>query len=231
MDKYNDTPSYYSILTAEVRYDNDLKPNEKLIYSELTALAQKEGYAFPSNEHLAKLYGVEIATVSRWLSHLQSKGYIKICIDQRVNPPRRIIINPPSDRLTKKSIAVDKKIKTSCQKSQEAIDKKVKHNNTSINTKNKHSNVREMFGLFWSAYPKKIGKGNCEKWFATHKPDQATVLKMVNAINQQKQSKQWQDSDGKYIPHPYTWLNGKRWEDELRPSTVNQYDECESDTL
>ena len=39
---------------------------------------------------------------------------------------------------------------------------------------------------------------------------------MIEAVEQQKKSKQW--SDSQYIPHPYTWLNQGRWEDELTPS-------------
>jgi hypothetical protein len=30
----------------------------------------------------------------------------------------------------------------------------------------------------------------------------------------QRQSAQWQRDDGQFIPHPSTWLNGRRWEDE-----------------
>ena len=39
---------------------------------------------------------------------------------------------------------------------------------------------------------------------------------MIEAVEEQKKSKQW--SDPQYIPHPYTWLNQGRWEDELTPS-------------
>ena len=33
-----------------------------------------------------------------------------------------------------------------------------------------------------------------------------------------KKSKEWKKENGKYIPHPTTWLNQKRWEDELNDS-------------
>ena len=60
--------------------------------------------------------------------------------------------------------------------------------------------------------------GNCQKWFKSHKPKPELVAQMINAVNQQKQSKQWQEGNGKFIPNPYTWLNGERWLDELPKS-------------
>ena len=44
-----ESPSYYAVIPASVRYDERLKANEKLLYGELTALSQKDGFAFASN--------------------------------------------------------------------------------------------------------------------------------------------------------------------------------------
>ena len=41
--------------------------------------------------------------------------------------------------------------------------------------------------------------------------------KMSDALNAQKQSDQWMRDDGRYIPHPATWLNGRCWEDDPGP--------------
>ena len=76
-----DKPSYYSILTADVRYDADLKANEKLLYSEITALADRCGYCWASNQYFANLYGVSIRSIRDWISHLNQKGYIQVEID------------------------------------------------------------------------------------------------------------------------------------------------------
>lgn len=124
-----DQPNYYSIIPADVRYDNNLKPNEKLLYSEITALCNKDGYCYAGNSYFAKLYNVEKETVSRWLANLQSKGYIKTDLIRRNNKEidqRKIYL------LTKKSIPIDKKINT-------PIDKKVKENITS----NKYSYINK----------------------------------------------------------------------------------------
>lgn len=84
--------------------------------------------------------------------------------------------------------------------------------------------VNELFNRFWSAYPKKQAKGNAEKWFKKHKPSEELVDKMIRVVNKWKNSENWTKDNGKYIPLPTTWLNGKRWEDEMQVE-VNGNDE------
>ena len=70
--------NYYSIIPATVRYDTRLAPAEKLLYGELTALSNKDGFCYAKNRYFADLYNVAVGTVSRWLSNLQKFGYIVI---------------------------------------------------------------------------------------------------------------------------------------------------------
>ena len=74
------------------------------------------------------------------------------------------------------------------------------------------------FGVFWSAYPKKAGKGAAEKVWNKIKPDRQLIALMMDAIAKQSKSEQWQKSDGQFIPNPATWLNQGRWQDELKPA-------------
>lgn len=71
-------PSYYAIIPSTVRYDENLKFAERLLYGEITALIGKEGYCYASNSYFAKLYGVIPGTISRYISHLNKLGYIKV---------------------------------------------------------------------------------------------------------------------------------------------------------
>ena len=66
------------------------------------------------------------------------------------------------------------------------------------------------FASFWDAYPRKTAKQAAEKAFAKVNVPLDVLLK---AIERQKRTEQWQDV--KYIPHPSTWLNQGRWEDEV----------------
>ena len=141
--------NYYAIIPATVRYDKNLKPAEKLLYGEITALANKNGYCYAKNRYFANLYEVSIETVSRWISHLQQLGYIKIKVVRNENKEvieRYIYITDISlniqcsiDKkvntlLTEKSIPpIDKKINTYCKKHQYPIDENVKENNINNN--------------------------------------------------------------------------------------------------
>ena len=93
-------PSYYAIIPSTVRYDKRLKFAERLLYGEITALLGKEGYCFASNNYFADLYGVIPGTISRWISHLDKLGYIKVDIikdDNKEVKERRIYINDVSN--------------------------------------------------------------------------------------------------------------------------------------
>ena len=71
-------PNYYAILSAEVRYDNNLKPNVKLLYAEITALCNMNGECFATNRYFANLYGKSKGAISGWVSELVKYGYIKV---------------------------------------------------------------------------------------------------------------------------------------------------------
>lgn len=124
--------SYYAIIPANVRYDSALKPNEKLLYGEITALCNEKGYCWAGNGYFAELYGVTKATVSRWISNLSDNGYIAIGFDYvpgtRQISQRKVYIE--------NQYPIDEKINTPIQKSQYPIDEKVKDNNTINNTIN-----------------------------------------------------------------------------------------------
>lgn len=63
--------NYYAIIPASIRYNKELKFAERLLYGEITALTNKEGYCFASNRYFADLYSVTPETISRWISHLK----------------------------------------------------------------------------------------------------------------------------------------------------------------
>lgn len=69
------------------------------------------------------------------------------------------------------------------------------------------------FTAFWEAYPKKVGKGACRKWWKVHKPGHELVTQMLEVIASISQTEQWTKNKGQFIPLPHTWLNQTRWED------------------
>jgi DNA-binding transcriptional ArsR family regulator len=125
------TPSYYSILTANVRYDKRLSDFEKILYSDITALTNKNGYCTASNSYFANVFGKTKETISRRISHLQKLGYIeaKLIADEKGNiVERRIYL------LTKISIPIDKNVNRGIDKNIKGVLTKTSiYNNTSNN--------------------------------------------------------------------------------------------------
>ena len=74
-------PNYYAIIPANVRYDKDLSPNAKLLYGEITALSNAEGFCWATNAYFAGLYGMSTRHTSRMISQLNDKGFIVVEID------------------------------------------------------------------------------------------------------------------------------------------------------
>lgn len=70
-------PGYYAIIPADVRYDDGIPPNAKLLYGEISALIGKDGFCYASNSYFMKLYGFSDPTISRLISQLEKAGYIK----------------------------------------------------------------------------------------------------------------------------------------------------------
>ena len=71
-------PNYYAILSAEVRYDNRLKANVKLLFAEITALCNMNAECFATNKYFSDLYGKSKTSISVWVSELVKYGYIKV---------------------------------------------------------------------------------------------------------------------------------------------------------
>lgn len=70
------------------------------------------------------------------------------------------------------------------------------------------------FEEFWSAYPKKKAKEAAKKAWVKLKPDETLGKVIIQAVTESAKTKDWIKENGKYIPYPATYLNGKRWEDE-----------------
>lgn len=73
----------------------------------------------------------------------------------------------------------------------------------------------DRFSRFWAAYPRKVGKQAAKKSWSRLHPSEELTQAILQAVEAQKQSRQWKENNGQFIPNPATWLNQGRWEDEL----------------
>jgi hypothetical protein len=98
------------------------------------------------------------------------------------------------------------------------------NNLVSINHVNEHMVLRSVnigFEEFWKIYPRKIGKTKAKTCY-----EKATSLHGVDKINEAIiiYAESVKSKDKKYIPHPATWLNQGRWEDEIEIETNENID-------
>jgi hypothetical protein len=104
-------------------------------------------------------------------------------------------------------------------------NKGIKDNKGAKAPSEKHSlssGSNHSFETFWSVYPRKVGKDAARKAFAKRKPDAVLLEKMLATLQWQCRSRDWLRDDGQFIPHPASWLNAARWEDEPPPPASGQ---------
>ena len=134
-------PSYFSVIPADVRYDDSIPANAKLLYGEISALIGSDGFCYATNQYFSTLYAMTDETISRLISKLEKAGHIRRELERDASGQivsRRLYL-----RVSVPDVQpLDKKINTPPQKNQEGIDKKVKETNTSI-TVYKKENKKE----------------------------------------------------------------------------------------
>lgn len=70
------------------------------------------------------------------------------------------------------------------------------------------------FDQFWAMYPRKVGKEKARRAFEKIQPSETELQKMLAELERQRKVYHWGKENWKFIPHPATWLNQRRWEDE-----------------
>ena len=131
----NDSTSvaaYWGVIPAPVRYCKALPPAAKLLFSEITALCKREGYCWASNAHFQALYGVDRATVQRWLVALAREGFIRVDLIPGTGERRifDLTIPPPQKRHPPAAKMMPPRRKNAAQSITENI---TKNNTTTLN--------------------------------------------------------------------------------------------------
>jgi hypothetical protein len=73
------------------------------------------------------------------------------------------------------------------------------------------------FDDFWDIYPKKRGKVPANKAWNRLKGDEKLFCKIYNAVVEWSETEDWQKNDCRFVPNASTFLNQRRWEDEIPP--------------
>ena len=82
-----------------------------------------------------------------------------------------------------------------------------------VDGKKEQKEIEALFEDFWREYPRKVDKVNAFKAFKKVCKDRKMLTVLLAALSQHRKTQQWQTKT--LIPHASTWLNGRRWEDDL----------------
>lgn len=87
--------------------------------------------------------------------------------------------------------------------------------------KNRREELSARFAAFWQAYPRKVAKPDALKaWKKVDDEHAAIMAGLAVAVG----SEQWRKDGGQFIPHPATFLNKRRWEDDYgKRASVDQF--------
>jgi hypothetical protein len=177
-------PNYYSILTADVRYSDKLSPFDKLLYSDITALTNKNGYCNATNKYFSKVFNKSIRAISRSISVLSDNNFITTSLKRDDNNEiveRKIYLNQTV------SIGIAKNDDTPIDKNDDTpIDKNGQYNNIKSNSIKKNNNIYVYFEDLWNQYPKKEGKQKAEEYFKRSVKTQTDLDNIFKAIENYK---------------------------------------------
>ena len=239
-------PSYYAVIPADVRYDDRIPANAKLLYGEISALIGADGFCYASNQYFSELYGIREENISRLITKLEQAGHIIRVLER--DSSGQIKVRKLHLRTSLPVILpLDEKINTSPPKNQEGIDVNVKDTNLSKTNNTPYSPPQgtpvpkkskreckaqadvlpERFEGFWLFYrthmPEGSNAGNRQKAIRAWDklaPDDALASTMAVALAKQVKTEAWKSGIG--VPHASTWLNNRGWEDDWGAAAQEQ---------
>ncbi len=193
--------------------------NEAIYWQQLFYWSDKgsrpDGYIYKTKEEIEAETTLTRDQQDRARKNLEAMGYLKTKL-VRANgaPTLHYKVDP---RLVGNQLI--EKRETSESEKRETSESITESTPTEITTDNIYPSFSSKkgysaeFEAFWKEYPRKIAKAEAYRvWKKANLPALDVVLL---AISKQKGCKQWKQDGGKYIPHPSTWINQGRWDDEV----------------
>ncbi|MGX8233977.1 conserved phage C-terminal domain-containing protein [Bacillus subtilis] len=198
--------SYYAIIPANVRYDNNIRPNAKLLYGEITALCNEKGYCWATNQYFADLYSVSKKSVSNWINELVEQGYIT----------NELIYKEGSKEILHRYIRIVQYPNE--EKFHRGMEEKVKDNNTSFNNTSNNTSNRYNVGKPDGAPYKEIVSYLNEKTGSKYRHTTNATQRLIKA----RLNEGFSVEDFKRVIDNKTaeWLNDKKMAEYLRPQTL-----------
>lgn len=167
---------------------------------------------FPSISKMCGDTELSRSTVIRCIQYLEQSGLIKKQKAQRENG------SDTSNRyFLGFEVGVSPRHSPSVTQTPSLVSQRHPHNQVNITSKENPSFeddlIESSFNLFWDYYPRKVGKGNARKAYSKAYQKLGGDGKLIMAVSNYAESVKTKET--RFIPHPSTWLNHERWDDEL----------------
>jgi hypothetical protein len=95
-DDMSKVQGYYCVIPWKLLTDPHVSSTAKLLYGEISALANREGYCWASNTHFTKIFNIKSSTrISSLIRELRENGYIHTEIDRGDGNSRKIWLSGP----------------------------------------------------------------------------------------------------------------------------------------
>lgn len=199
-------------IPKEIWLDERLNALDKVILTEIISLDDENEHCHAGNDYLAQFCQCSESKVSKTISKLIELGYIRVfSFDGRVRKLQGCI-----GFFTMRSSTFYE------AESENVLPININNN---INIKKSIKKVKPCdfpgFDDFWKAYPNKVKKDGAMKIWNKIKPDDSLFRAIMMDIDRRTRG-EWNGIDKKYVPHPTTYLNQRRWEDEDSGGSVQR---------
>jgi DNA-binding transcriptional ArsR family regulator len=198
-------------------------PLRKLVLIKLADNASDQGECWPSYQHIADQCEIDRSTVRKHIKHLESQGLLRI--ENREGPKGNstnlyylTLRNPVGQNSTPvgpESTGVGPQPTGGVGPESTRTSHSFESVNEPVNPSGADAPESIDFDRFWAIYPRKVGKASAEKAWKKLKVTADLFNLMGDSLAAWTVSTDWTKDGGQFIPHASTWLNGKRWEDEL----------------
>ena len=179
-------------------------PISKLVLLMLANYADENGRCYPSQKHLAKICHVSRQSINKYIKDLEQSGLITITKKSNgLLVHNEYVINKSN---VKDVDNASTNVNLADRVCQPALQNTI-NNTINIYTSN--------FEVFWKEVPKKVSKAQSKKIYEKLIKDK--VITESELTDKMKEYAEYvKGKDPKYILHPSTWLNQRRWEDDIK---------------
>lgn len=205
---------------------NIQKSTERLVLLSLADRANEDNECYPSMQRVTNDTMLDIKTVKKVISDLIQKGLVidtgeRKGYTQKVRVLRLVGVDCREDKQTQKrndsKNGMNPNLPTNEPKNGTLNEPNFGTQNLKENLTKNLKNNSDFFDSFWQEYPNKTAKQAAIKAWSKLKLNDTLFNTIIDALKKQKPH-----FKTGFIPHASTWLNGKRWEDEVQETTNQQ---------